>query len=110
MRPLSPGDLIRDNLGRKGIVAEKARKPNSSWIRAQNDKRVRTARGPWWNVFPLGGGGVLVPESLARRLRRATVDDIAALLDSDGDDRGAAVLRHLFKHIRAGGAGRTRGK
>ena len=107
MGKLKVGDLIEDNLGIKGVVVERALKPASTWLRAQDDRRVRTARGPWWDVLPLDGGCVLVPESLARRLRRATVDDVAALMDSDQTDDGAATLRYLFKNIR-GKSGRGR--
>ena len=109
MAKLKVGDLIVDGYGHKGIVAERETKPPASWLRIQNDTRMRTARGPWWDVFPLDGGAVLVPESLARRLRRATVDDVATLLDSDDDD-GSATLRHLFTNIRSGKRGSRRKK
>jgi hypothetical protein len=110
MAKLNVGDLIVDNHGRKGIVAERATKPPTSWLRAQTDTRMRTARGPWWDVFPLDEGAVLVPDSLARKLRRATVDDVAALLDSEDTDDGSATLRHLFANIRAGNRGSRRRK
>lgn len=97
---LKIGDLIEDNLGRKGIVAECALKPAPSWLKAQDDRRLRAARGPWWNVFPLDGGAVLVPESLARRLGRASVDDVAAMI-SDDPDGGVATLRRIFKNLGA---------
>ena len=108
MGKLEVGDLIEDNLGRKGIVAERALKPAPGWLKAQDDRRMRTARGPWWNVFPLDGGGVLVPEPLARRLGRASIDDLAALLDADQSDDGTATLRHLFRNIRDGSGRRRR--
>jgi hypothetical protein len=110
MAKLKVGDLIVDNHGRKGIVAERATKPPMSWLRAQTDTRMRSARGPWWDVFPLDDGAVLVPDSLARRLRRATVDDVVTLMDSDDTDDGSATLRHLFTNIRASNGGRRRRK
>ena len=110
MAKLKVGDLIVDNHGQKGIVAERVRKPPRSWLRIQTDTRMRTARGPWWDVFPFDGGAVMVPESLARRLRRATVDDVSTLMDSDDTDGGAATLRHLFTNIRAGKRGTRRKK
>ncbi len=101
MRALAVGDLVRDNLGRKGIVIERARKPDSKWLAAQDDRRMRGAVGPWWHVVPLDGGDALVPEDFAKRIRRATVDDVVKLMESDTTDSGRATLQFLFAGIRS---------
>lgn len=105
MKSLATGDIIRDNLGRLGLVLEKARKPGAKWLAEQNDAQMRTASGPWWHVVPLDGGGVLVPEDLARHLRRATVDDVLKVINTDDNDGGQATLYHLFKSLQSAQCG-----
>lgn len=100
MTSLAVGDLIRDNLGREGIVLASARRPSAKWLADQNDVRMRSASGRWWRVVPLDGGGVCVPEDLAVVVRRATVDDILSVMRNDSNDGGEAFLRHLFAGLR----------
>ena len=101
MSGLAVGDVIRDNLGREGIVLERARAPNVGWLAEQDDLRVRSAAGPWWNVVPFDGGGVLVPEDLVLVLRRATVDDVVRVMESDMTDDGRSTLLFLFSVLRS---------
>lgn len=101
MRAIAIGDLIRDNLGRKGLVIERARTPGAKWLAAQEDPRMQSAAGSWWHVAPLDGGGVLVPEALAKRLHRATVDDVAKVVESDATENGKAILLHLFTALQS---------
>lgn len=108
MRTIGVGDVIRDNYGRLGLVLEKGRKPGVRWLAEQEDQRMRTASGPWWHVAPLNGGGVLVPENLAGRVRRATVDDVLKVMSADENDGGQATLRFLFKSLATNGASRVR--
>ena len=75
---LKPKDLITDNRGRLGIVLEKAKAPDAEWLKIQRDSRMQEvpAGTVWWHVLPLDGGGILVPESLAKFEREATSEDI----------------------------------
>jgi len=99
MPQFSIGDLVCDNLGREGIVFSPSKRPSMKWLNEQEDARMPSASGPWWNVLPLDGGGVLVPEDLAVVVRRATVDDVARVMASDRTDGGQATLRHLFDRL-----------
>jgi hypothetical protein len=100
MAAIAVGDLIRDNRGRKGIVLAASKRPARSWLALQTDARVRSARGRWWHAAVLDGGAVLVPEALARRIRRANVDDILELLSAEPAYKGEALLRHLLRTMR----------
>lgn len=101
MPKLAVGDLILDNLGREGVVLAPSHSPSPKWLADQDDLRTRSAAGPWWKVAPLDGGGVLVPEDLAVVIRRASVDDVVQLMNSDTSDNGAAILQHLFAELRS---------
>lgn len=69
----------------------------------QNDPRMRKARGPWWHVVVLGGGGVLAPESLAKRLRRASIDDLVSIYSGYEASGRQAILRHVIEGVRDAG-------
>jgi hypothetical protein len=99
MAILAVGDLIVDNLRRRGVVLARTSRPERRWLLDQDDLRMRIARGPWWDVGCLDGGSVVVPESLASRLRRANIDDLAQLVDTEEMDGGASTMRHLFEHM-----------
>jgi hypothetical protein len=75
---LKPKDLITDNSGRSGIVFERAKQPDADWLKIQRDNRLREVpvETAWWLVLPLDGGGVLVPEPLAKFEREATTEDL----------------------------------
>lgn len=75
---LTPKDLITDHRGRLGIVLEKAKSPDAEWLKIQSDGSMQKVPvgTVWWNVLPLDGGVVLVPESLAKFEREATTEDI----------------------------------
>jgi len=80
------GDLIQDNHNRLGIVEGTGFMADESqaWILAQEDTRVRDLEGDevTLHVLPLSGGAVVCPESLAKRIRRATREDFAAAEES----------------------------
>lgn len=79
---LNVRDLIIDNNDREGIVVERVRKPSMKWIRDQADARVREVGATtWWHVLPMSGGSVIVPESLARRVRTATTEDVMRAIE-----------------------------
>lgn len=83
---LKPKDLITDNRGRLGIVLEKAKAPDAEWLKIQKDSRMREVpvESVWWNVLPLDGGGILVPESLAKFEREATSEDFMEAYNHSG--------------------------
>ena len=73
---LKPGDLVRDNYGRTGIVLWENPPPKDWWLQIQNDARMREV-GPcqWWAVAPVSGGGACVPEPLTEYIRPASIED-----------------------------------
>jgi hypothetical protein len=101
MSALRVGDVIRDNLGREGLVLAPGRRPTSKWLQDQEDTRMVAAVGPWWKIAPFDGGGVLVPDDLAVFLRRATVDDVVLVMACDSVDSGNSTLRFLFGQLAA---------
>jgi len=101
MPPLSIGDLIADNWGRECLVYSKERRPSAKWLAEQDDARVQLAAGPWWKVLPLDGGAVIVPDELGTVVRRATVDDLLRLMESQQTEyAGNATLVELFQALR----------
>jgi len=93
-------DLISDNHTRVGIVIERAKRPTAAWIRDQKDQRVRnlTDEEVWWRVLPLEGGSVLVPDSLATRIREANYADVMNAIEH-GNDHAARELGFVFPEI-----------
>lgn len=83
---LKPKDLITDNRGRLGIVLEKVKAPDAEWLKIQKDSRMREVpvESVWWNVLPLDGGCILVPESLAKFEREATTEDLKEAYTNGG--------------------------
>jgi hypothetical protein len=100
MPSLSIGDLIADNFGRECIVYSKERRPSAKWLAEQEDARVQQAAGPWWKALPLDGGAVIVPDELGIVVRRATVDDVLRLMESQQTEYAAnATLVELFNRL-----------
>ena len=95
-------DVVEDNHGRVGVVVCEEPYPGRAWIREQQDERVRAMGRDerWLGVLPLRGGMVIVPESLATRLREATADDIRAAVDG-GNMHAARTLAELFPVVTA---------
>jgi hypothetical protein len=93
-------DFISDNHMRVGIVVERVERPTTAWIRDQKDQRVRDLSDDeaWWRVLPLEGGSVLVPDSLATRMREATYGDVMKAIES-GNDHAARELAFVFPEI-----------
>ena len=101
MTNLAIGDVIIDNLGRAGIVFSVERRPTVEWINQQEDVRMSRAAGPWWNVLPLSGGAVIMPDDLGSFNRRANADDLLQLFDAQQTDHaGRATLLELMAQLR----------
>ena len=82
---ISIGDLIVDNYGREAIVLSSDKHPDKKWLAIQEDPRMQLLRDDrWWLAMPLdSGGAVCVPESLAKVLRKATLEDAAGLVERE---------------------------
>ena len=101
MPNISIGDLITDNFGRECLVFSKERRPGAQWLAEQADSRVQKAVGPWWKAFPLTGGAVIVADELGEVVRRATVDELLELIESQSSEAaGHAMLIDLFQQMR----------
>ena len=99
-RRLKPRELVIDNHDRIGIVVEQTRKPSRKWIMEQIDASVRDVGDcTWWNVMPLAGGLVIVPEPEARYQREATTEDALAAV-AGGNPAAVATLLKLFPELR----------
>lgn len=100
MPNLSAGDVIVDNHGRECLVYSKDRRPSAKWISEQEDVRVQQAAGPRWRAVPLDGGAVIVPDDLGVFARRATVDDLTRLMESQQTKHaGTTILVDLFQRL-----------
>ena len=76
--PIEPGDVVRDNYGRLGIVvAYEPSRPEEDWLKIQEDSRVQklSAEERWLYIYPFDGGSAVSPESLTERLRPMDNDD-----------------------------------
>ena len=99
-RGLKPRDLILDNHNRLGIVVERTSRPSQSWILEQRDTSVRTLGDcNWWNVMPLEGGLVIVPEPQAQLQREATMEDALRAVEY-GNEPAVKTLLSLFPELR----------
>jgi hypothetical protein len=94
---LKPRDLIIDNRDREGIVVERTKRPTASWLADQWDSRLRALPPDttWWTVLPMSGGAVIVPESLARFVREATVEDAMRAV-ACGNEHALRTIAQLF--------------
>ena len=102
MPTLSIGDVIIDNYGRECLVYAEDDRPGTKWISEQEDVRVQQAIGPWWRAMPLVGGAVIVPDDLGIFSRRATIDDLTMLMESQQTHQaGTATLVDLFQRLRS---------
>jgi hypothetical protein len=99
-RSLRPRDLILDNYNRLGIVVERTNRPSQSWILEQRDTSVRGLGDcVWWNVMPLDGGLVIVPEPQAHLQREATVEDALQAVEY-ANEPAVKTLLALFPELR----------
>ncbi len=97
---LKPRDLILDNYNRLGIVVERTGRPSQKWILEQRDTKVRSLGDcDWWNVVPLDGGLVIVPEPEARFQREATVEDALEAVEY-ANEAAVKTLLALFPELR----------
>ena len=99
-RPVRPRDLVADNHDRLGIVtSRKPRQPGRGWLADQLDERMRDpSHRIWWNVMPLEGGLVVVPEGLIRIVREATLPDAIQAV-AGGNEAAVKVLIDLFPEL-----------
>jgi hypothetical protein len=97
---LNVRDLIYDNHQREGIVIELINRPSAAWILDQNDKRIEgLPEGElWWRVFPIAGGSVIVPGSLATRIREATYEDVMKAIEG-GNEAARRELAFIFPDV-----------
>ena len=93
-------DVIIDNHEREGIVVERDKRPTDAWIRDQKDRRISSLSEDevWWRVFPFAGGSVLVPQSLAVRLRTANYDDVMKAIDG-ANQHARRELAFIFPEV-----------
>ena len=97
---LKPRDLILDNYGRLGIVVEPTTRPSEKWILEQHDTSIRSLGDcAWWNVMPLDGGLVIVPEPEAQFQREATVEDALVAVEH-ANPPAVKTLLALFPELR----------
>lgn len=98
--PLKSKDLILDNYYREGIVLKRAKCPTKDWINKQQDTKVKEfdENTVWWEVIPLDGGLVIIPEPLARFIREATYDDIMKAVDH-ANKYGRIAIAEAFPEI-----------
>ena len=93
---MKTGLLVKDNYGRIGIVIKKTSQPETSWLAIQKDKKLKTSTADWYNIVPLGTGGLVVaPEDLIQVLRPATKDDFVKIPSFDREHN--IELKNLFK-------------
>jgi hypothetical protein len=99
-RPARPRDLVIDNRDRVGIVTSRhPRQPGRKWLDDQSDDRMRDpAHRIWWNVMPLDGGLVVVPEGLMRIVREATLADALQAV-AGGNEAAVKTLLDLFPEL-----------
>lgn len=99
-RLIQPRDLVYDNRDRLGIVISRyPRQPSRKWLEEQFDERIRDpGHRVWWNVMPLDGGLVIVPEGLLRLVRPATFDDALRAV-AGGNEAAVKTLIGLFPEL-----------
>jgi hypothetical protein len=99
-RPVRPRDLVIDNRDRHGIVISRhPRQPGRKWLDDQFDARMRDpTHRIWWNVMPLDGGLVVVPEGLMRVMREATFADALQAV-AGGNEAAVKTLIGLFPDL-----------
>lgn len=99
-RSVRPRHLVIDNHGRPGIViARHARQPSRKWLDEQFDARMREpVHHIWWNVMPLDGGLVVVPEGLLQVEREATLADTLQAV-AGGNESAVKTLIDLFPEL-----------
>jgi len=96
--PVRLGLLVRDALGRQGIVCSRKDRPPEDWINEQlnaDDLRKLDAKAQWWGVMPMDGGLVLVPEPMLDVIRPASYEDFLAAADN-ANVAGRKYLAMLF--------------
>jgi len=99
--PIAVGVVVRETLGREGIVLSREEAPTQTWIGEQVDAEEIKKLGPdvqWWGVMPFRGGYLLCPEPMLTWLRSASYDDFLLAVDHTGVD-GRLKLAKAFPHF-----------
>jgi hypothetical protein len=94
------GAVVRDSMGREGIVLSKEPEPPPDWLEDQANAEDIKALGPriqWWGVMPFDGGYLLLPGPMLTRLRDASFDDFLRAVDHAGTE-GRLSLAKVFPH------------
>jgi len=94
------GVVVRDPMGREGIVLSKEGDPPRDWLEEQVNVEQIKGLGPnieWWGVMPFDGGYLLLPGPLLTWLREATFEDFLRAVDHAGLE-GRLGLAKVFPH------------
>lgn len=94
------GVVVRDPMGREGIVLSKEGDPPRDWLEEQVNVEQIKGLGPsieWWGVMPFDGGYLLLPGPLLIWLREATFEDFLRAIDHAGLE-GRLGLAKVFPH------------
>ena len=78
------------------IVIRCEEQPSAGWLAEQADSRMRERKNDrWWSLMPLGGGLILLPESLIEVSGRASYGDVMEAIDH-GNESARLSLAELF--------------
>lgn len=94
------GGVVRDTMGREGIVLSREGGPPRDWLEEQVNVEQIKSLGPsieWWGVMPFDGGYLLLPGPLLTWLRDATFEDFLRAVDHAGLE-GRLGLAKVFPH------------
>jgi hypothetical protein len=94
------GAVVRDTMGREGIVLSREADPPRDWLEEQVNVEQIKSLGPnieWWGVMPFDGGYLLLPGPLLTWLRNATFEDFLRTVDHAGLE-GRLSLAKVFPH------------
>ena len=98
------GAVVRDTLGREGIVLSKDDPPSQEWIDEliDADDVKKLGRVQWWGVMPFEGGYLLCPEPMLTWLRAATYEDFLQAVEHaaiPGRFKLAKALPHFVDRV-----------
>lgn len=96
------GDIITDNFGRMGIVTQEYPPPSREWLNMQWNGRLKrlSKHERWYLSNPLSGGAAIIPASLSRFLRKATLKDLKEAYKG-ANSFAKTKLKKLFPNLKA---------
>jgi hypothetical protein len=108
------GAVVRESLGREGIVLSREDTPPQTWLDEQVDADEVKKLGPdvrWWGVMPFRGGYLLCPEPMLTWLRPASFEDFLRAVEHTGVDGRLKLAKvfpqyvdHVLEQKKQGGA------